>query len=51
MIGQCLHAARAIAIVPSIKRGAGMPSLSGVRLAGRCDCSTSAMISAFSLKE
>jgi putative SOS response-associated peptidase YedK len=26
----------------------GMPSLSSVRLAGRCDCSTSSMISAFS---
>jgi hypothetical protein len=47
VICQCLNAALAVAIVPSIKRGAGMPSLSNVRLAGKCDCSTNSMISAF----
>jgi len=34
-------------VIPAVERGSGMPAaLSKVRLAGRCDCSTSWMISA-----
>jgi hypothetical protein len=46
---QRIDAAGQEAVIPPIEgRTRGMPSLSSVRLAGRCDCSTSRMISSFS---
>jgi hypothetical protein len=47
-IVQGLRPAGLIAIVPAVEGRPGMPSFSSVRFTGRCDCSTSRMISSFS---
>src|SRR4029077_18435466 len=45
---QRLRAALTVSVIPAVERGAGDTEFVQVRLAGRCDCSTSWMISAFS---